>query len=197
MKLSSPILGFMLASVGVHAGLMMTSYNQTDITLPGSTGSVMAVKIKEYLQKESHLLPEKTEEKTISTTVNQAQVKKYSTKAFKQTNEKQHQASSTNKKNTVSKARVVSLIYRELNNHFTYPKIAQRRNWQGQVLLAFRLSSNGNIEDIKINHSSGYNILDQAAIISLKKIGQLPQTSSWLVNGMEIQIPIIYQLTKG
>lgn len=106
-------------------------------------------------------------------------------------------SSLSEKNKSISKSRVVSLIYKELNNHFNYPKIAQRRNWQGQVLLAFRLSNDGTIKDIKINHSSGYNVLDQAAIVSLKKIGQLPQASSWLVDGMEIQIPVIYQLTQG
>ena len=57
--------------------------------------------------------------------------------------------------------------------------------------------NDGKIENIKVNLSSGYNVLDQAAVISLKKIGQLPSAASWLINGMEIQIPIIYQLTQG
>ncbi|MCW8900225.1 MAG: energy transducer TonB [Gammaproteobacteria bacterium] len=196
MKLVSPIQAFIFASAGFHAYFILIS-DSTEITLPGTPGSAISVKLIEQHKQKTQQVIKNTQAKKTRNTVTQTQEKKTSKKEVSQKQEKQLQASSANQENTVSKARVVSLIYKELNNHFTYPKIAQRRNWQGQVLLAFRLSNNGNIENIKISHSSGYNVLDQAAIISLKKIGQLPQASSWLINGMEIQIPIIYQLTQG
>lgn len=196
MKLISPLQAFIFASAGFHVGLILIS-DSPDLVLPGTSGSAMSVKLKEPIQKVSHPITEKNPAKKISNTVTHTQTKNSLAKVATHKKEKQPQTSSAVQENSVSKAHVVSIIYKQLNNHFNYPKIAQRRNWQGQVLLAFRLTKNGNIKDIKINHSSGYNILDQAAIIALQKIGQLPQLSSWLSSGMEIQIPIIYQLTEG
>lgn len=199
MKLASPLQFFIIASAGIHAGFVLMP-GSAGIVLPGNSGSTMSVILKEPVKTETHLLAKKTLAKKTSETVAQNNKKmahkKVASRENKET-EKTAQAASASQENAESKARVISLIYKELNNHFNYPKIAQRRNWQGQVQLAFRLSNDGTIKDIKINHSSGYNVLDQAAIVSLKKIGQLPQASSWLVDGMEIQIPVIYQLTQG
>lgn len=194
MKLTSPLHAFIIASAGIHTGFIMMS-GSTDITLPGSTGSAISVKLEQKKQKSAHSGVKQLQAKKINNLVEPET--KTLNKTVKKTQSPPTPPTLSEKNKSISKARVVSLIYKELSNHFTYPKIAQRRNWQGQVLLAFRLSYNGTIEDIKINHSSGYNVLDQAAIVSLKKIGQLPQASSWLINGMEIQIPIIYQLTQG
>ena len=46
----------------------------------------------------------------------------------------------------------------------TYPRIAQRRGWEGEVQIQFTLLANGDIVDIKIKHGSGRNLLDQAAL---------------------------------
>ena len=142
-------------------------------------------------------ISEKPQQKNINKIVRRTQTPDSFKKVAVKIKETQQQSSLQKKTNTISKAHVISIIYKRLNNHFKYPRIAQRRNWQGQVLLAFRLSRDGNIKNIKINHSSGYNVLDQAAIVALQKIGQLPQVTSWLNDGIDIQIPIIYQLTEG
>lgn len=197
MKLSLPIIGFMFVSAGVHTGLIMASYNQADITLPGSTGSVMAVKIskpepvsKKDLKKTSQ---SKIAQKTNKTSTNlkkqkiQPQKNPVSPPSYV---ESKHQQAE-------SKARVISIIYNKLSQNFIYPKLAQKRNWQGKVLLSLRVSSNGKINDVQINSSSGYRILDQAAINSLIKIGNLPQLSSWLPYEIDLKLPVIYQLTEG
>lgn len=196
MKLLSPIIIFMIASAGIHGGLILMS-DSAELTLPGTTGSVMRVKLENKTQEIIQRDPEKPQQKNINKTIRRTQTLDSFKKVATKTKETQQKSSLQKKTNAISKAHVVSIIYKQLNNHFKYPRIAQRRNWQGQVLLAFRLTSAGNIKDIKINHSSGYNVLDQAAIVALQKIGQLPQVTSWLNDGMEIQIPIIYQLTEG
>ena len=117
--------------------------------------------------------------KTISTTKNSTQ--------------KQHVSITQNE----SRARVISIIYKELKQHFNYPALAQKRNWQGKVELSLRVTSSGKIENIQINNSSGYNILDQAAISSLLKVGNLPKISSWLPYDINLKLPVIYRLTEG
>ena len=198
MKLISPLQTFLIASIAIHGGLFVVS-DSVKMALPGLTGSAMSVKLEERAQASIQPKTQPAQIKKITKPVQQASVSRYKQKISDKVLERKvtQPVATAIRTNSEAKAHVISIIYKELNNHFNYPKIAQRRNWQGQVLIAFRLNNDGTIEDIKIDHSSGYNILDQAAIVSLKKIGQLPQVSSWLVNGMEIQIPIIYQLTQG
>ncbi|NOR50983.1 MAG: hypothetical protein GQ470_00035, partial [Gammaproteobacteria bacterium] len=41
-------------------------------------------------------------------------------------------------------------LQQALSNHFSYPFLARRRGWQGEVILAFTLESDGQILDIRI-----------------------------------------------
>lgn len=199
MKLSSPILAFTIASIGVHSGLVMTSNNTDNITLPSSEGSVIAVKMTKHQDytKEKR----KPTTKSLTKTKTKPEIKKVATQSRNiekvQTNEQSEKSAQAEYQHAESKARVISVIHKELNQHFTYPKLAQRRNWQGKVLLSLRVTSSGKINNIRINQSSGYSILDQAAINSLIKMGNLPQISSWLPYEVNLKLPVIYQLTEG
>lgn len=46
----------------------------------------------------------------------------------------------------------------------TYPRMAQRRNWQGQVKVEFTLLANGDIINVRLIDSSGRSLLDDAAL---------------------------------
>jgi len=191
---------FIIASASVHAALMMTSYNSTIITLPGSMGSVMEVKIKERQTN----LTKKTSTKPISRNTSQQQISAQTNKAIssaeKLTQKKQTDTitvPATDNQQAKSKARIISIIYKELSQHFIYPKLAQKRNWQGKVMLSLRVTANGKINNVRIKNSSGYSVLDQAAINSLIKVGYLPQVSSWLPYDIDLKLPVLYQLTEG
>lgn len=101
------------------------------------------------------------------------------------------------KTTALSNAQVVSRIHTALQQYFVYPKLAQKRNWQGKVLLSLRLSANGNIHNIELKQSSGYSVLDQAAIDALLKVKSIPPVSSWLPGDIQLQLPVIYRLTEG
>ena len=188
---------FVLASTIVHAGFMMTSNNTGTITLPGSTGSVMMIKINKSEPVAKNTLEKTTQFKT------KAKVNK-TIPALKKINKKISKTPSTQLTHAThtppqseSKARVASLIYKELNQYFTYPKLAIKRNWQGKVLLSLRVTSTGKIKNIQINDSSGYDILDQAAINSLSKVEHLPEISSWLPFDIDLKFPVVYKLIEG
>jgi protein TonB len=90
---------------------------------------------------------------------------------------------------------VASLLKNELTKYFYYPKLAQRRQWQGQVLLEFTIFPTGIIDYIKIKESSGYIVLDNAAVNALKKIRQ-KEKFSLALNGNTISqvLPVTYKL---
>ena len=191
MKAISPITLFLLVSTGIHAGFVVQSYTN-NITLPGSTGSVMVVQIKNTsTQKQvlDYLEKQELSKKPI------LHKKSSNIKTNKQPNKSE--TTLTNKDPAKSKARVASIIYKELNQYFTYPRLAVKRNWQGKVLLSLRVTSSGKIKNIQLNQSSGYEILDQAAMNSLSKVDNLPEISSWLPFDIDIEFPVVYKLIEG
>lgn len=50
-----------------------------------------------------------------------------------------------------------------------YPAIAQRRGWEGSVLLKLQLAPDGHAENVTIERSSGHSALDEAAIANAKQ----------------------------
>lgn len=85
----------------------------------------------------------------------------------------------------------------ELARHFNYPSIAVRRNWQGTVLLGFRIGVNGDIEAIHIARSSGYALLDRAALGALGKVQRVALDHGPLRAALDLQLPVIYRLEES
>jgi len=103
-----------------------------------------------------------------------------------------------NKKKSENNEKITSLLNNELSKHFYYPKAAQRKNKQGRVILAFSINSDGYINNIRINKSSGSNILDNAAINALHKIDAKENLAKALHgNSSEQVLPITYKLTAN
>lgn len=69
-----------------------------------------------------------------------------------------------------------------------YPAIAKSRDWQGKVMLRVQVSAAGLSDAVKVEKSSGYEMLDEAAVEAVKnwrfipaKRGETPVASSVLV----------------
>jgi TonB family protein len=78
-----------------------------------------------------------------------------------------------------------------ISAHFTYPLLARKRNWQGEVLLTFRLERDGRITGVRIARSSGYGLLDHAALNALVQVERLGKI---LPHSLTVEFPIIYRL---
>ncbi|MCD6486882.1 MAG: energy transducer TonB, partial [Syntrophobacterales bacterium] len=50
-----------------------------------------------------------------------------------------------------------------------YPPIAKRKGYEGTVLLSVKILANGTVDKLRVKKSSGYSILDRAAIKTVKK----------------------------
>lgn len=101
------------------------------------------------------------------------------------------------KTDEIDTRQVVAVLQKELSNHFYYPKSAQRKNWQGIVILSFTILPNGKIEKIRINQSSGYDVLDSAAMNALAEINKQKELAIAL-NGQQLHqlLPVNYRLTN-
>ena len=50
-----------------------------------------------------------------------------------------------------------------------YPKIARQRGWQGTVVLKAVVEQNGICKQVVVEKSSGYSVLDEAALKAVKE----------------------------
>jgi protein TonB len=62
-----------------------------------------------------------------------------------------------------------SMLEREILKHKTYPRIATMRGWQGEAVIELQIDSNGQPSQIRVQTSSGYEVLDKTAMDMVRK----------------------------
>jgi protein TonB len=88
---------------------------------------------------------------------------------------------------------VLELIAKQLK----YPPIARRKGWQGIVQLELHIEPDGRISRLRIDRTSGYPVLDNAAAHALQ-FANLPQARQWLGGqAVDLIIPVEYRLLEG
>jgi protein TonB len=91
-----------------------------------------------------------------------------------------------------------SRLLANLANYFYYPALARRNGWEGTVLLGLRVEPDGQLDKIRLERSSGYAVLDNSALNSLKRIGNLVEARVWLEGrSVDMQLPVIYRLIEN
>ena len=87
---------------------------------------------------------------------------------------------------------------RALQASFHYPLIAQRQGWQGEVRVALTVRADGLLANIHVSQSSGYAILDDAAMESIRQIRAIPEAVAAL-NGeaIDLILPVRYELRSS
>ncbi len=84
------------------------------------------------------------------------------------------------------------------SEHFNYPRLAQRNGWQGMVKLGLRIEPNGQLSRIRVVSTSGFPVLDQAALETLNRISILQGVEHWLKGAhFDTVLPVEYRLLGG
>lgn len=83
----------------------------------------------------------------------------------------------------------------QLAHYFTYPALARRQGWEGQVLLTLTIEPDGQLDNLQVARSSGYAVLDAAALHALQRVGRLSAAADWLAGStLDMHLPVIYRL---
>jgi protein TonB len=79
-----------------------------------------------------------------------------------------------------------------------YPRWAREAGYEGITKIRFAILSNGELEKVSIVNSSGYDILDNAAIAAIEKAAPFPPLPDSLKRDMlQLELPIAFQLSMG
>jgi len=81
---------------------------------------------------------------------------------------------------------VRGLVLRKLR----YPTVARRQGWQGKSVLSFILCADGSVEELQVYASSGYKLLDHAAMKAVME--STPFRGNYLRT--RVQLPISFIL---
>jgi protein TonB len=88
-------------------------------------------------------------------------------------------------------------ILRLVSSRFHYPLLARRKGWQGIVKLQVHIESDGRISRLHVEQTSGYPVLDRAALQSLQ-LASIPDAEQWMQGQpFDIIIPVEYRLVGG
>jgi TonB family protein len=86
-------------------------------------------------------------------------------------------------------------VRQQIANAKYYPRIARRRGLEGQPVIAFTLSKNGRLMKVDLARTSGYQILDQAALETVHRAAPYPEIPAELKTDIfQFKLPISFVL---
>ena len=85
----------------------------------------------------------------------------------------------------------VTWIRDAIQHAIAYPATARRMGWEGQVVVAFQLLSDGSVRDVRVVQGSGHAALDRGAIDAVQNASPFPRSPV----EAEIITPVVYRLT--
>jgi len=90
----------------------------------------------------------------------------------------------------------IGFIQQKLGSFLIYPPEAQTKGWEGIVKIRFTLAEDGRIKEIDVAESSGYPLLDAAAILAIKDASPYPFPEDYFGKELEITLPVTYEQPK-
>jgi len=77
-----------------------------------------------------------------------------------------------------------------------YPGIATSRGWEGTVRLLVKVSAEGDSEEVTVQHSSGHDVLDEAAIEAVERWNFIPAKQGDTPVSSSVVVPINFVLNN-
>jgi protein TonB len=84
-----------------------------------------------------------------------------------------------------------------IERHKEYPLMARRGRMEGTVRISCKLTRTGEVKEAKVESSSGYEILDRAALRSVRSVGKFPVVPTEIrEDPFGFVAPITFQLSR-
>ena len=76
-----------------------------------------------------------------------------------------------------------------------YPRLARERGWQGRVIIEVAVIADGTVNRAEIDQSSGYRLLDQAALRAVRRWRFAVDAPRLPAQGAVVRVPITFKLS--
>ena len=87
-----------------------------------------------------------------------------------------------------------ALLTRHISAFKKYPRIAQRRIWEGDILLELTLNKNSKILNIKVINESKYEGLNKEAVAMIERAQPLPKANNIKSETFKVFVPVAFKL---
>src|SRR5512140_817530 len=77
-----------------------------------------------------------------------------------------------------------------IQHAIAYPASARRMGWEGKVVVAFQILSDGSVRDVRVVQGSGHAALDRGAIDAVRNASPFPRSPV----EAEVITPVVYRL---
>ena len=104
------------------------------------------------------------------------------------------QASGSAPSETEHAAIQVSRPRYDINPPPRYPRAARRRNYQGTVILAVRVTTDGRAAEVKVAESSGHAVLDESALKAVRQWLFTPARRGTRPVETWVEVPVRFEL---
>jgi APA family basic amino acid/polyamine antiporter len=84
----------------------------------------------------------------------------------------------------------LAVVRSRIARTLAYPPRARRMGWEGRVALAFVLLAEGSVRDLRVAQTSGYPLLDDAALAAVERASPFPAPGVTV----RVLIPVTFQL---
>jgi protein TonB len=78
----------------------------------------------------------------------------------------------------------------------SYPDLARRNGWEGRVMIRVEVSAEGRPLSTGIAKSSGFGVLDQAALRAVKSWRFQPRTVAGIPSAGSVEVPVNFSLNR-
>lgn len=93
---------------------------------------------------------------------------------------------------------LLGVLQSTLARYLRYPALARERGWQGTVLVGVAVGSDGALTSARLLRSSGYPLLDDSSLASLRRIHSLAVEADRLgPEPVEVVLPIRFRLADN
>jgi len=82
------------------------------------------------------------------------------------------------------------MVMDRLRRSVSYPYRARQKGWEGKVVVAFRLTRDGQAQDVRVVTSSGYALLDDSALAAVQRAAPFSPP----LRDTELILPVVYAL---
>jgi len=91
-------------------------------------------------------------------------------------------------------SRLIALLHTQILQHRRYPVMARRQRREGVATIRFDLYPSGELQDVRLDHSSGYQALDRAALQAVERIAPLSQARDFLSQARNFSVNVVFKL---
>lgn len=190
MARSPRLAWFLLLSLGVHAALLLGFVRQVPALVGSERPYLLAMQLVGGAQTAAAPRTLPMTPKPVAAPARAVQPESGLPASHPQAASNEADGNGDDERDSAARAR--AQVMNDFARHFHYPPLARQRGWEGRVLLGFRIDGDGRLQAQRVARTSGFALLDQAALDSLKRVQRVNVAGG---APLDMQIPVLYRLT--